>query len=186
MAMQFLSFSHPANNRIADELHQRLKAFVKDETQKIEDSVDNGEMEREEADTLIDNFNNFMDTVEDTLPHVFGEFFSGIADDWTDDFIVTNRCDSYLGNPEESGSPAYYLQFVFNIMKYASIVMLFVFTISEYVKAIVSNNQDAIKKATIKAIKILIIAVIIFFLPILIKFLLTILGAYDPGTCNIN
>ncbi len=100
--------------------------------------------------------------------------------DWT-----TGVCNSYLGNPTVKGEPAYYLQFAFDLIKYAAIIMLFVFTIVDFIKA-TAGNQDEIKKATQKAIKRLIIAIIIFFLPILIKFLLTVLGAYSPSTCGIK
>lgn len=95
-------------------------------------------------------------------------------------------CDSYLGNPKENGSPAYYLQFVFDLMKYLALVILFVMTIIEFGKATVSSNQDAMKKALQNTLKRLIIAVVIFFLPILIKFILTLLGIYSPSTCGIS
>lgn len=95
-------------------------------------------------------------------------------------------CESYLGNPTSKNSPAYYLQFVFNLMKYAAIVILFIMTVVEFVKAVPSNNQDAIKKALNNTIKRLMIAIIIFFLPLLIEFLLTVLGVYSPGTCGIK
>ncbi len=97
-----------------------------------------------------------------------------------------NDCDSILGNPKTNGTPAYYLQFAFNIMKYIAIVLLLVLTIIDFTKAIASNNQDEIKKCTQKAIKRFIIAVIIFLLPIIIRFILTILGVYSPGTCGIK
>ena len=61
------------------------------------------------------------------------------------DFDVSNECDSYLGNPEVSGTPAYYLQFIFNIMKYAGILLLFALTVVDVVKAIASSNQDALQ-----------------------------------------
>lgn len=104
---------------------------------------------------------------------------------WSGDFKVDN-CESYLGNPLEKGSPASYLQFIFNLIKYAAIVLLFVLSGVEMAKAMTSNNQDALKKALTVTIKRLLIAVIIFFLPELIKFLLTILGAYSPSTCGIS
>ncbi len=107
------------------------------------------------------------------------------------DLGITKECSSYLGNPEynenvSTQSPAYYLQFIFNIMKYIAIIMLVVLTIVEYVKAVVAKNEDGIKKATQNTIKRVIIVVIIFLLPELIKFLLTVLGAYSPGTCGIK
>ena len=76
------------------------------------------------------------------------------------------------------------MQFAFNIIKYAAIILLFVFTITDFIKAIASSDDKAIKKALQNAIKRIIIAIIIFFLPILIEFVLSLLGIY--GDCGIE
>ncbi|MCM1052357.1 MAG: hypothetical protein NC483_00045 [Ruminococcus sp.] len=104
------------------------------------------------------------------------------------DFSVNGECSSLLGSTEykENPDPAYYLQFIFNVMKYVALVLLFIFTVVEFGKATVSSNQDAIKKAINSIVKRLIIAVIIFFLPILIEFVLQLLGVYNAGTCGIS
>ena len=100
----------------------------------------------------------------------------------------SDPCYSLLGNPEDNVNkpPAYYMNFVFNLIKYAAIVLLFVLTIVEFFKAVPSNDQDAIKKATQKTIKRLLIAVIIFFLPDLINFVLQLLGIISDPTCGIG
>lgn len=105
------------------------------------------------------------------------------------DFTGGNSCDSYLGNPAydanaKQQSPAYYLQFSFNLMKYIAIILLFVLTVIEFAKATASSNQDAMKKAIQTSIKRLIICVIIFFLPMLIEFILKLFGIYS--NCNIS
>lgn len=107
------------------------------------------------------------------------------------DFDTSKGCESYLGNPKfvigkDYQDPAYYLQFVFNLMKYAALILLFVFTAVEFGKAMVSNNQDAMKKAIANTIKRLIIAIIIFFLPVLIEFILQLLGIYQQDGCGIS
>ncbi|MBE6154487.1 MAG: hypothetical protein E7163_02800 [Firmicutes bacterium] len=103
------------------------------------------------------------------------------------DFNV-GGCDSYLGNPNDNINkpPAYYLQFIFNLMKYASIILLFVLSIADFAKAVTSDKDDAIKKASINAVKRLGIVIIIFFLPILIEFILKLLGIYSASTCGIK
>lgn len=95
-------------------------------------------------------------------------------------------CTSYLGDAETPGQPAYYLQFVFDLMKYAAIILLFVLTIIDFAKATATSDNDAIKKAIGKAVKRLIIAVVIFLLPILIKFLFQLLGIYSSETCTLK
>ena len=99
------------------------------------------------------------------------------------DFNVTSYCESYLGDPGKNGTPAYYLQFAFNLMKYIAIVLLFALSVAEFAKATVGSNQDAMKKAIQTTVKRLIIVVIIFFLPILIDFIFKLLGIYSK--CGI-
>ena len=104
--------------------------------------------------------------------------------DWPFD---ANSCNSILGYIDDTNAPAYYLDFAFNIIKYAAIVILLVFTIIEYAKAVASSKDDAIKKATQNTIKRVIIAVIIFFLPYLIIFILNLLGIVSTNpTCGIG
>lgn len=96
-----------------------------------------------------------------------------------------NDCESYLGDPDTDGTPAHYLKFAFNLIKYLAIVLLLVLTIIEFAKAITSSNQDAMKKAIQTSIKRLLIAVIIFFTPILIMFLLELFGIVGASTCGV-
>lgn len=104
--------------------------------------------------------------------------------DWPFD---ANSCNSILGEISNNNSPAHYLDFAFKIIKYAAIVILFVFTIIDFTKAIAASKDDAIKKATQNAIKRLVIAIIIFFLPYLIIFILDILGIVTNNpTCGIG
>lgn len=97
-------------------------------------------------------------------------------------------CYSLLGNPEDNINkpPAYYMNFVFNLIRYIAIIAFVVLTIVEFFKATTSGDQDALKKALQKTIKRLIIAVIIFFLPILINFVLELLGIISNPTCGIG
>ncbi len=112
----------------------------------------------------------------------------GALDVNLDGLIFSNsNCQSYLGVVTDKNDPAYYLDFAFKLIKYAAIVILFVFTLIDFFKAVVANKHDDLKKAVQAVIKRFIIAVIIFFLPVLIEFLLDVLGiiSTDP-TCGIK
>ena len=85
-----------------------------------------------------------------------------------------NPCETYLGDGSK-GTPMYYLDFLFNLIKYVAIVLLFVLTVVEYAKAVTADKDDAIKKATTMTVKRLILAIVIFFLPILIEFIFVVL-----------
>ncbi|MCM1052356.1 MAG: hypothetical protein NC483_00040 [Ruminococcus sp.] len=112
----------------------------------------------------------------------------GVTTNTNLNFTVNGECSSLLGSPEhkENPDPAYYLQFTFNLIKYIALVVLFVFTVLEFGKATASSSPDAMKKAINSTVKRLIIAVIIFFLPILIEFVLRLLGVYSANTCGIS
>ncbi len=98
-----------------------------------------------------------------------------------------DTCNALLGDIKDPGAPAYYLDFTFKVIKYLAIVLLFVLTLIEFIKATASNDQDAIKKASRTTLKRIIIAIIIFVLPILINFVLKTLGVVSTnGTCGIG
>lgn len=89
-----------------------------------------------------------------------------------------------LGDPNIETDPAYWIQWVLNLMKYMAIIALLVLVISDFFKAIVENDKDALKKAGNKALKRFIYCVLLFFLPTIISLIMTMFGAY--GTCGIG
>ncbi len=92
-------------------------------------------------------------------------------------------CESLLGDPDncEGKCPAYWMQWILDVMKYAAIVALLVFVISDFFNAITQNDKDAMIKAGSKAIKRFIYCVLLFFLPIIVKLVMTLFGVY--GNC---
>lgn len=92
--------------------------------------------------------------------------------------------DSYLGDPKTTGSVAYYLQTALDIIKYAGIVLCIVLTIYEFAKAILSEDKDILKPLVKKAFTRLVLVAMLFFLPIIVDLLLSLIGAY--GTCGIK
>lgn len=110
---------------------------------------------------------------------------SVIENDFTRNIVVAagDNCPA-LGNPEDSQYPAYWLQEALNIMRYIAIVALLVLVTIDFVKAVASNDKDALKKAGSTAIKRFIYCVLLFFVPIVIKIIMTMFGAY--GSCGIG
>ena len=116
--------------------------------------------------------------------------FSGDLDDYiekSNDLDVqvpipdADTCIAYLGDAAIQGTPAWYLHQIFNIIKYGSIILCLVLTIIEYVKAAASNDDNAIKKASQKTLKRIIITIILFIAPTFIEFILDLLGI--TGSC---
>lgn len=81
-------------------------------------------------------------------------------------------CDTLLGSIDDSGSPAYYINIAFSFIKYLAIIILIVFTILDYIKAVTASDDDSIKKANMHFVKRFILAIIIFILPTLIVIML--------------
>lgn len=138
---------------------------------------------KEECQKATDRCDNMVDQGK------ISKISTGIIDDLYNRYAMkfsVDDCASLLGFTDRKSDPAYYLQFVFNLMKYAGIILLLVLTIIDLVKYVLSGTQDGMKKIGITAVKRLIICVVIFFLPILIKYLLELFGIYGSGTCNIK
>lgn len=97
---------------------------------------------------------------------------------------VSAECKSMFGNPNTEGSLAYYLQMILDIIKYAGIVLCIFLTIVDFAKALLGDDKEMYKPLTKTAFARLAYAVMLFFLPAIIKTLLLLLGAYD--TCGIS
>ena len=93
------------------------------------------------------------------------------------------NCPAF-GDPNIETDPAYWIQWILNLMKYIAIIALLVLVISDFFKALVENDKDALKKAGSKALKRFIYCVLLFFLPTIISLIMTMFGAY--GTCGIG
>lgn len=95
----------------------------------------------------------------------------------------SKQCSAF-GDPTDPNYFAYYLQIIFNIMKFAAPVMVLIFTIIDLLKTVASGKDDNFKKVWTKALKRFGYAIIIFFLPDLINYFFNLLGLY--GTCGIS
>ena len=95
-------------------------------------------------------------------------------------------CNSLLGSPKIQGQPAFYLQIVFDVMKYVAIAIVIIFSILDFTGAVASQDNDAIKKSTKKLIIRLVLCVVIFVLPTILEFVFTLIDVYSPSTCRIN
>ncbi len=98
--------------------------------------------------------------------------------------VASDACTSVFGDPGNKEYPAYWFQWILNVMKYVAIFALLVFTTIDFVKALIASDKDALKKAGGTAAKRFIYCVLIFFLPIIVDFFMTLVGAY--GTCGIS
>ena len=97
----------------------------------------------------------------------------------------TEGCEGLFGDKNDDKSFAAFLQEIFDFMKFLAPALVVVFTIIEFAKAAAANDKDALMKAGKKTGIRIALALLLFFLPIIINFVFDdILHWY--GTCGIE
>ena len=96
---------------------------------------------------------------------------------------TTSRDDcGILGDPNNDQTFAYYLQQVFNIIRFLGPILVLLMTIYDLVKITSEQKQDGeLQKIGAKTLKRVIYAVLLFLLPTLITTVFHIIDLY--GTC---
>jgi len=77
---------------------------------------------------------------------------------------------------------------VYNVLKWAKYIapaLVIILTMLDFIKAIAAQNDDDMKKAQGKFVKRLIVAALLFLLPLIINFILQTFGLYD-SSCDIT
>ena len=95
--------------------------------------------------------------------------------------LAVDNCEALLGDPSNNESPAYWFQWILNVMKYVAIIALLVLVIFDFLKAMTENDKEAIKKAGIKSFKRFIYCILLFFMPKFVEIIMQLFGAY--GNC---
>lgn len=93
-------------------------------------------------------------------------------------------CEGLLGNVKDKDSIAYFLQQIFNVIKYLGPLLCLVFSVVDFVKAAASQDKEALAKAAKTSLKRVILAMLLFFVPLLINYIFPLIGFY--GTCGIG
>lgn len=97
---------------------------------------------------------------------------------------TAQNCRALFGDPSKAGDFAYYLQIILDVIKYAGIVLCIVLTVVDFFKALLGEDKELYKPLTKKMFTRFFYAVALFFLPAIVKTLLTLIDVY--GTCNIG
>ena len=93
-----------------------------------------------------------------------------------------------LSSPKDCGLSARIIAFIYNILKwvkYITPVLVIILGILDFVKALAAQDDDAMKKAQGKFVKRLIAAVLLFLLPLIIDYVLSVFHLVNDS-CNIN
>lgn len=96
------------------------------------------------------------------------------------------ECKALLGDPSDPEYPAYYLQKALNFIKILGPVLIIVLSVYDYVKAIPSGDKEILSKVNKKSAIRISAGIALFFAPILVKALFTLLGLYNGSDCRIG
>lgn len=93
-------------------------------------------------------------------------------------------CNSLLGDPTDENSVAWLLQQVFNFVKIIGPILVVVLSSIDFAKVIISSDDEAMGKAGKKLGSRLVLAAMLFFVPLLVEVLLDLFGF--TSVCGIN
>ena len=96
----------------------------------------------------------------------------------------SQECDALFGDPNDEDSVAHFLQEIFNVFKFLAPLLCIILSVIEFIKAVGSQDKDALMKAIKRTGIRIILAIVLFFIPTLINFLFPLLGWY--GTCGVG
>ena len=93
-------------------------------------------------------------------------------------------CDTLFKNNGKYNNTHELLSTTLKFMQYIGVILALVLSTIDFVKVIPTQDKDAIKKASSKAITRLVIAIVIFFVLIILDFILGLVGFNNP-TCSL-
>lgn len=104
----------------------------------------------------------------------------------TENYNQNQNCNTLLGNPEDEDSVAWLVQKILNYIQIIGPLLVVILSSIDFAQVIIKSDDDAMAKATKKLTTRLILAASLFFLPILVRVLLSTFGITSDPTCGIK
>ncbi len=168
------------NNELYVQIYTSLNKAFDDSYADVKNQIQNDEnLSEEQKDAALES-------LEELSVNTNAAFNSTIQDltGNKSTFVAPANCESLLGDVSDDGSTAYYLQMILDVMRYVAIAAVIVLTIVDYLKALASNDSDAVKKTSSKTLKRIVLAVIIFLIPVLLNYVFELVGI--TSDCGIE
>ena len=89
-------------------------------------------------------------------------------------------CNTLFKNKSGYNATHGLLKTTLKFMQYLAVTLALVLSAVDFVKVVPSQDKSLLKKSTTKAVTRLIIAVAIFLVPIILKFILELIGFSNP------
>lgn len=87
-----------------------------------------------------------------------------------------NNNKAILGDPEDEDSVAWLIYLVLNIIKIAGPILVILLSSIDYIMVIIKSDNDAFAKAQKKLITRLILAILLFLIPVIVQVILEVFG----------
>lgn len=98
-----------------------------------------------------------------------------------------SECKTILGDVNNENSVAWLVQKILNYIKILGPTIAIVLSSIDFTKAIVTSDDDSMKKAQSKFIKRMIAALLLFFVPLITQILLGLFGfTSDNAICGLQ
>ena len=133
------------------------------------------------ADTTVSNACGVDATGLRQAAKIYNHAYEVTSDFGADD---VQDCEGVIGDPNEEGTFAYYLQIMLDFVQYGGVALVIVLTTIELIKAVTSSDKDEVNKVMSKTLTRVIAMILLFIVPILVNLILNIFHIY--GNCGIK
>ena len=152
----------------------RIEPALQDHKKKCESEIEKDDtLTDEEKEQVMSEIGEKIDTFSSELSNYLK---NQLQINIQEKFDGRDDCEGLLGSSTNPDDPAYYVHLILAIMRYAAVALCLILSGVDFFKAIVNQDKDALIKASKTAVLRLVFAVIIFFLPTVIDFILGLLG----------
>ena len=94
--------------------------------------------------------------------------------------------ESLLGSVNDEDSVAWLVQQILDLIKVVGPILVVVLSSIDFLQVILKGDDEAMGKATKKLTTRLILAILLFLVPVLVEWLLDIFGITTSGICGLN
>ena len=91
-----------------------------------------------------------------------------------------------LGDPEDENSVAWLVQLILNIVKVAGPILVVLLSSVDFIMVIINSDNDKFQKAQKKLITRLILALLLFLIPVIVEIILSVFGITGSATAGIH
>lgn len=113
----------------------------------------------------------------------------GETKDLIDEYDQDTDCsgaNSILGDPDDEDSVAWLLQKALDYIKVIGPILVVVLSSIDFILVIIKSDDEAMKKATKKLVQRVILAILLFFIPLLVQVALDLFGMATDPTCGLH